>query len=262
MFGFPSSCHSRTSFNRNFLKSVVFQIQFKSNDEIIDKKEEIIGLFCTTFPRIQDTISKGFEVKMNANQTPVIHPISDNNAGYQMRTQNGQSTITFSRDIINFISAGKDYKTFDDFFSGISEINEVFKISGINEVSRIAIRKINIIDFKIPETEESCPMDVLGMVLSSDLLSNSDYFPNKHYIKNNIHTINFINDNNLLNLKYGLICPNVNSKNGQIVIDIDLIDKNINAVQDLKKISKTINEEIFNIFCWTLCNDAIKHLKS
>ena len=105
-------------------------------------------------------------------------------------------------------------------------------------------------------------MDVISMVLSSDLLSNLNYFPNKQFIKNNIHNINFINEDNLLNLKYGLITPNVKSNNGQIVIDIDLIDKRNNKVKDLNKISKSINKEIFNIFCWTLNEEAIIHLKS
>ncbi|MFO7789752.1 MAG: TIGR04255 family protein [Bacteroidales bacterium] len=261
MFGFPTNCQERESLNHNFLKSVVLEIQFNTTDSIIKNKESIKHFFSNSYPRLQDTYSKGFKIKMNANQTPVVQPISDSSAGFQMRSQDGQSSITFSKDRINISSSGKVYSNFEDFFNGISEIQKVFKKCDIKNLTSISIRKINIIDFEIPGQEKSSPMDVLAMVLSPDLLSNLSYFPAKDYIKNNIHTLNFIKDNNILNLKYGLISPDINKRQGQIVIDIDLIDKNVVNHKELESISKSINDELFNVFFWTLCDEAIETLK-
>jgi uncharacterized protein (TIGR04255 family) len=262
MFGFPNNCQERESFNQNFLKSVVFQIQFKTTELINQKRDEIKQSFVKTHPRMQETISKGFEIKMNADKTPVVQPVSDTGEGFLLRSQDGQSSITFSKDSINISSSGKVYNNFEAFFKNISQIKNVFNLCNIQELTRVSIRKINIIDFEIPAEEKSSPVDVLSMILSPDLLSNLSYLPDKDYVRNNIHTLNFVKDNNILNLKYGVISPDENKRQGQIVIDIDLINKNILNTNDLESISKSINDELFNVFFWTLCEDAISTLKA
>ena len=93
MFGFPPKTHQ--SFNKNFLKTVIFQVSFDENESFIDQKDSIINLFKSNFPRINKNITKGFQIQIKPNeQTPILQSFNDE-TGLEMKSEDGQKIIPF-----------------------------------------------------------------------------------------------------------------------------------------------------------------------
>lgn len=262
MFEFPKAERSDAEkFNRNYLKSVIFQVKFDSTDEIDKKKKEITLLFKELLPRVQDIASGEFKIIFNSEQTPIVQSPDKEKTGFSLRSMDGQEIISFNKDSISLSISGNAYAGFKNIENNLSILDKVFNLCGINTFNRVAIRKINIIEFEIIEEENTNPMQIMELILNPNLLNSATYFPQVEYIKQNIRTINYIKENNRLNLRYGLIVPDINSKIGQILVDIDLFTIENVPVDSLEKFSTEINSEIFNIFSWALSEEAKKQLK-
>ncbi len=262
MFDFPKTDRTLlTKFKRNYLKSVIFQVRFQPNNLILENKDEIIKKFVDTLPRTQVLKSQGFGIAFKVDQTPIVQSISDQENGYELKSKDGQKVLSITIDTITFTISGNSYSNFETFLHEINKLNEIIDTCKIDHFTRLAIRKINVIDFRMPDTDENCPMDLLGYILNQDLLSNVSYFPSTNYINQNLHTINFVKNDSRLNLRYGLLVPDIKTKKGQIIIDIDLfkvgnLDKNTGV-----ELFREINTEIFNIFTWSLSEEAINELQ-
>lgn len=247
MFGFPSEPYK--TYNRNFLKTVIFQVSFNNNNFLKNKKSDIIDLFKETFPRYNDSLAQGFEIKFkNPNETPVLQSIQ-NNAGIEMRSNDGQRVLTINDVSLSLTISGKVYKNFDLLKQDLSRIDKFFTLVGINKIIKVAIRKVNIIEFQ----NISDATGVLSYAITPELLSNLTYFPKSEGIKQNIHSVSYALDNYKLNLKYGLILPQGNNiGNGQIILDIDLINNEESNTSTIFEKATFINNQIFNIFNWAI----------
>ena len=139
----------------------------------------------------------------------------------------------------------------------ITHLNKFFELCKIENIRRLAIRKINIVEFKISDN----PSEILEFLITPELLSNLNYFPNANLIRQNIHTINYHEDSYRLNLKYGLnVPPPPNTELGQVLIDIDLFNSSTINVSEIFNIADSINSEIFNIFNWTISENILQLL--
>lgn len=250
MFGFPKLEHK--NYKKNFLKTVLFRIEFDKCLNIDSKEEKIKNLFQDKFPRFNSGIGKGFEIIIDNKNTNFNEVTSGHNIN--IKSENGQRIIDINQDSISLTIAGKSYVSFDDLADDFQKVTSFFSLCGIDTINKVGIRKINIIEFKNKENRS----DILNFLINPTLVSHINDFPNKKYINQSINSINYKDNNNFLNLKYGLNVPNaLDDEIGQLIIDIDLIVQKSIEIKDIISEASLINSEIFNIFSW-LINDNAK----
>jgi uncharacterized protein (TIGR04255 family) len=262
MLGFPQADRKLIeNFNSNYLKTVIFQIKFPVNGKVFEMKESYLGLFKDLFTRVTDSQQNGFAVSINRDQTPILQPIPSEKNGVELRSDDGQKILAILKDGITYTVAGKVYKNFNHISSDLELIYKVLTTLEIKTIERIAIRKINIIDFEIPATmKDTDNVGVMQLLLHPELLNNINYFPSKSNIVQSIHNLLFAKEDVTLNLKYGVIQPNISEKKGQVLVDIDLFKQRELKSETSLTLFKEINEEIFNIFNWSMKAEAITHL--
>ncbi len=252
MFDFPKVEHK--TFAKNFLKTVIFQVNFEKCIKLKDKASEIGDLFKDNFPRFSSGKGKGFEILLN-NENANFQQIEEGH-NINMKSENGQRIINISENNLSFTVGGTSYKSFENILNDLENIISFLTLCGIDEITRLAIRKINIVEFKNSEN----PSDVLRFLLNPMLIDHIEEFPNRQHINHSIQSINFKKNSDYLNIKYGLnFPPQLNSEVGQLIIDIDLFKQCKIDKSDIISNSKTINSEIFNIFNWVI-NENAKNL--
>lgn len=253
MFGFKEVIHKE--YKNNFLRTVVFQLLFEKNDQLENKRSEIKELFKSSFPRFSTSKGKGFEISFN-NENTNFQPMEE---GYiiSLKSEDGQKSIEINETTLSFTITGKAYKCFDNLNEELKNIVDFLKLCSIQSISRLALRKINIVEFK---NDNNNPTDILTFLLNLDLVSQLNSYPNRNHINHCLQVLNYKDGNNHLNIKYGLIIPEqLNTEIGQLIIDIDLFKQELIDVDTIISNSNTINSEIFNIFNW-LINDNTKKI--
>ena len=252
MFGFPQVDHK--NYNKNFLKTVIFQIVFQENLEIIKRKDELFELFHDTFPRTHENASSGVQVSFNPTEkTPILEPIKDSNL-LVLRSNDGQKIISINSTSLIATFNGGVYVNFEQFKGELGTLNSFFKLFGIEVIRRVSIRKINLIEFKISGDAS----DILRYIIKPELLSDWNYFPSSESVKQNIQNVRYESGRNSLNLRYGLNVPPMNNSGlGQVILDIDLLSLEDIKVEDVFTRADLINNEIFNIFSWAISQNTI-----
>lgn len=252
MFGFPEVEHKK--YKKNFLKTVVFQIQFDKCINLESKEAEIGKLFKENFPRLTTGKGKGIEIILN-NQNANLQQVN-NGHNINIKSENGQRIIDINETDLNFTIGGSSYISFNNLITDVNNIISFLDLCEIDSIKRLAIRKINIVEFKNNEN----PSDILNFLINPNLINNIQEFPNRSLVNHSIHSINYKSGEKHLNIKYGLnIPPQLNSEIGQLIIDIDLFNKGKIESKDIVSESKLMNSEIFNIFSW-LINDNTKQI--
>lgn len=256
MFGFPKVEYR--IFKKNFLKTVVFQINFeKPSDEFIDYSDQIKNLFLADFPRFNSSKGKGFSISFTNDKSPDFQETEEGH-NIELRSQDGQSIININQNSLTYTLTGKTYSSFSSIKSNLTKISELLSLCSINQLNRVAVRKINIVEFK---NEDENPSNILDFMINPNLIGNLNYIPNRESINHCIQSINLRNNDNYLNIKYGLnIPPQLDSNIGQLIIDIDLYKVGSVEVEELFSTFKDINSETFNIFNWVINENTIKIL--
>lgn len=256
MFGFPEVKHK--TFKNNFLKTVVFQVIFEPNKEIISKKDLISELFEESFPRFHLNTTEGINLSFNKDfKDPILTPLAKENF-IEMKSLDGQKIISINATSISVTYGGKIYKDFSRLITDLGRFKDFFSICNIKKVNRVSIRKINNIEFK---ADAGNPSEFLEYVISPELLSNQSYFPSSEYIKKNIKNIQYSINDIFLNLIYGLNIPPKNIEEiGQIILDIDLMKNREIDINAIFEEAKGLNSEIFNIFNWAISDNTIELL--
>ena len=255
MFGFKTVAHKE--YKNNFLRTVVFQLLFDRNDLLKSKSEEIQKLFNSNFPRFSTSKGQRFQISFNSESAGFV-PFED---GYiiNLKSEDGQKSIEINKTALSFTISGKAYKCFNNLIDDLNNIVTLLKLCSINNINRLALRKINIVEFKNNEN----PTDVLSFLLNPDLVCQVNAFPNKKHINHCLQALNYKDGNNYLNIKYGtIIPPRFNEEIGQLVIDIDLFKQEPIEIDKIIDISTTINSEIFNIFSWLINDNTVKILNN
>lgn len=254
MFGFPTVEHK--TFKNNFLKTVIFQLTYDENQFFDEKKEEIISIFKEKYPISRQNVEKGFQISLKKDETPILQPIKDKE-GIEFKSKDGQKVVSINKSVFSFTVDGSVYKDYKELKTEIDGINKFFALCNIDNFKRIAIRKINIFEFKDAEN----PNSVLEFVLKPELTNNTNYYPKSELIKHNMHSINYDEGSWRLNLKYGLFMnPMIKKKDGQVIVDIDLFNTEKIPLEKLYDVADKINCEIYNIFNWAISEQAIRLL--
>lgn len=256
MFGFPKVEYK--IFKKNFLKTVVFQINFeKPSDEFKDYSDEIKKIFSADFPRFNSSKGKGFSISFTNDKNPNFQETEEGH-NIELRSKDGQSIININENSLTYTLTAKTYRSFSSIKSNLNKISELLNLCSVNELNRIAVRKINIVEFK---NENENPSDILDFMINPNLIGNLNSIPNRKNINHCIQAINLKNNENHLNIKYGLNVPSQLEGNiGQLIIDIDLYKIGSVEVKELFSTFKEINSETFNIFNWVINENTIKIL--
>ena len=254
MFGFPKVEH--TTFEKNFLKTVIFQFTYDKNERINELKGEIKDIFAQAFPRHKDITTSGIQINLDKNETQIVNPINEKN-GVELKSDDGNKVLNINDTTFSFTLNGKSYKNYNNLKSDLNQINDFFELCKIKTLNKVAIRKINIVDFTLDDK----PVGILNFLFNDNLIGNLNYFPNSPKINHNIQSLNYRDQNNYLNVRYGLNIPNPKASTGQVIIDIDSYKIEKSETSKLYEIADPINDEIFNIFNWLISEEMIEVLK-
>lgn len=254
MFGFPKVDPTiKDSFKQNFLRNVSFQIRFNETEKFIDNKHSIHKIFETKYPRLNDIVSNQLEIHIDKNETPIVS--TTKGKGFTLRSSDGNRTLNFTTKSIDILINGNGYKNFKDIVDfELEKIQEILLQYSISEVNRIAIRKVNIIGLLVNENTNLS--QISKKLLNERIAYCLDSFPMEEFINQNISNINYTNDKNGLNLKIGNTLQPNNIKIGHVICDIDRFNTNVNETNSLKTIFGNINDEVFDVFMWTLSDEA------
>jgi len=261
MFGFPKVDHSiKETFSRNFLRTVTIQFKFEENSFICDNKSQILTEFEEKYPRMHDNVSKNFEIQFQ-HETPIIN--TTKGQGFLLKSSDGHKTINFTPTSIDININGLGYKNFAEIQSfEIDKIKKLLISLNILNVTRIAIRKINIIGIKIPENTSLT--QISKDLLNERIAYSLDTYPMEEFIQQNVNSVSYLKGKDGLNLKSGLtVQPNsVNVKPtlGHLICDIDRYNSESIISESLSEVFRKLNEEIFDIFIWFLNSKSIKIL--
>lgn len=261
MFGFNKIDRSKIQeFNKNYLRNVVLQVKFDKKKELHKKIEVFKDVFEKDFPRYKELKGHELNVTIGKDQTPVVQPSSTVENGFELRSESGNKSLNCSLDAVTLNIAGAEYLNFEQLKPFISKLQELLEKCELGNLARISIRKINIIDFSIPERESITPYELMEYILNKDLVGRNSAMPNASSIKQSIQNLSLAEEDYLLNLKYGMLLHNWKDQSGQIIVDIDCIKNNAISIDDLPTQFELINDEIFNIFNWSLSEEALKEL--
>lgn len=249
MFGFPKSEYKR--FKSNFLKTVIFQIKFEKCLNIENNSDNIKKIFEEDFPRVTQGEGNGFEIILG-NEAPNIQKTSKSYR-LNLKSKDGQKVIDINEDSLNYTITGASYISFRHIVTDIKNIVSFLKVCDVTTVNRIALRKVNIVEFKNNDN----PSDILNYLLNHALVSNLLEFPNREKINHNIQTVTYKDENRQLNLRYGFnLPPQLESEIGQLIIDIDIFNIENTEISRILSEAELINSEIFNIFNWVINENA------
>ena len=251
IFGFNEVQHK--DFKNNFLKSVILQLSYNKVLDFQDKRQKIENFFKDLFPRVGVPTSSGIHITFKNASTPVLEQVN-NEDKIEMKSLSGQKTLLISNTSIVFTTTGKEYINYVQLESDMCKIQEYFTHCEIKELTRISIRKINIVDFKNALGD---PFTIFQSLINTELVGNLAYFPSSTYLKQNIQNLTFKKDVYTFNIKYGLNMQNPQPDIGQLLIDFDLILTDKISVTNLFTITDEINQEIFNAFNWVVSENFI-----
>lgn len=249
MFGFQPI--ERKVYEKNFLRKVFFQLNFNSCKNLKENSQKVEELFKDSFPRFGLGKGKGFQISIDKEKTNFQHIEQGDNIS--LKSIDGQKQIIINETGLNFSVEGIVYKSYESIQDDLARIIQLLKICDVVDLTKISLRKLNIIEFKGDEN----PNGILDFLLNKALVNSNDAFPNMKLINHNIHSVNFINKEYSLNLKYGMnVLPILENKIGQLIIDMDIAaNKNI-PVDNILSESRQINDEIFNVFNWVINENA------
>lgn len=247
MFGFPKTAY--TKYKQNFLKSVIYQIEFDRCTDIKSQEEDIRELFADQFPRFNAGEGKGFGIILDSKSAN----FQEFNGRYSinMKSKDGQRVVNVDETSLNFAIAGSSYTSFKELIVDIKNFIRILEICQIKEINKLAIRKINIVEFR----NEGTPIEILNFFLNPNIV-NINTLPNIEHINHSIQSINYKNEDDYLNIKYGMNLPPINTEIGQLIIDIGLFTQKPLSPSKIIDTSELINSEIFNIFNWIINDDA------
>lgn len=251
MFGFPKTEY--VIYNRNFLRKVIFQLDFKKTPKVIENEDFLKSIFLNDFPRFVKAHGNGLQITFG-NEKPKLETLAESE-NFILKSQDGQSIIEINDKCLRLSFDNTAYKSSNDIRKVLILFND-FLENQIELVEKISVKKINIVEFD----NENNPNGILYFLLNKSMIGNVDSFPNSELINHNLQSVNYKNEDFLLNLKYGMnIPPMQNLKIGQAIIDIEISKHTKTNLKDIHNIFEEINTEIFNVFN-SLINENTKNI--
>lgn len=259
MFNFPKTPRTiGLQFYPNLLKSVTFQVKYPKNEGLL--KAEAIWR-----ERLQSRLPNSKKVMHGqvrftiTEKTPIIQPPTSANIGFELRSKDSKEVLIVTEDALTLTIMGKAYSNFNDVFGSIErDFYPLLNETHISEFNRVAIRKINIIEFS-PAEKCSVP-EALASIFNETLVHNLIFMPSQDTLDSGMTRCTFNAPEFKLNLAYGVLEQKQNTHR-QAVLDIDLFKINgFTSIYNLNDVMTQINEEIFNIFNWAIQKELLSSL--
>lgn len=254
MFGFPAQQKSEGfKFSRNFLRTVVFQVKFP----------EVVG-FATRQAEIQELVKPLFSVKQNdtptfqlsiAEGTPIFTAADGIPGVMEFQDAAQQKQFTVTKDTISLTISGISYINFQQVQSDLdSSVYAVIKLLDIKSITRLAIRKINIISAKVKDPTVSVGMpNLLQQVFNTNIIQSTLVMPAADKLYSTVTNTRFIEGDNNLVLIYGLLPKqDFEPESKHLLLDIDLFRAGSYSAEDIKASFEIINNGIYDTFIWCL----------
>ena len=257
MFGFPKAGHAPGfSFKKNFLNVVTFQLKFPRRKFAEDAFIDIRKLY----PQHNAVQNNEIEIKFEA--TPVIASSKREDYGGQFRSADGHRLLTLTPDAFTLTILNNTYQNFETEYSEFyQQFQQFASKQAITNVSRIAVRKINAIGFRLQGQETR--VDVLGMVFNPQIAQVFHILPENSYVNTTLFRNRLADGDFRLNLAYGI--PNYAgrpSPNDQIILDIDVFtDGPLRELTQIGGIMTEINSVTYDIFRYFISDPLLKHLE-
>ncbi len=258
MFEFPKFEKPKGfQYKHNFLKSVIFQVKYPIANKVVDSIPLIKGNVGKFFKNFGEIFKSEVGFKFD-EKTPILQSTKSSTQGIEFRADNGHKVLAITEDSITYTIFGPSYSNFENtihelelYFSNV--LNDTL---GIKTLNRIAIRKINIIELELLQQLKT--NEIIQAVFNKSLVDSLNYMPCINYLTYHISNNIYKRNTYQLNLNYGLI-PNQNeTSKRQFVLDIDLFNFKSDFISsNLITEFQIINDEIFNIFNWSLL-DSVK----
>lgn len=264
MFGFPHiQRDSSHQLSNNIITSAIFQVKFPMLQDLISKKKEITDDLNELFPNVENIVQQSGALKFSQDGTPILESASSKTNGFEFRSSDNNMALAIVGDAINLTIFGKAYKNFkyvSDIF--ISKLVPLLEKIGVSALNRIAIRKVNALDINKNADNETDHLQIMNMIYNNAIIRNVAVIKNENELDRAVSYITLKNaDNYKLNLGYGLLDINQQTPR-QLLLDVDVfkVEANIsieNIIDELKK----INDEIYDIFAWSLNPKFLKDLQ-
>src|SRR5699024_796955 len=114
------------------------------------------------------------------------------NNGFDLRSESGNKLLICNSNAITLNVAGNEYENFKQLNGFLDKLQQLLTSCGLKEISRVSIRKINIIDFNIPDQEELTPYQLMELILNENLVGKSDIMPDSSMIQQSIQNLIFL----------------------------------------------------------------------
>ncbi|MBC6991670.1 TIGR04255 family protein [Hymenobacter sp. BT491] len=259
MFGFPPAPRSENfRFAHNLLKTVVFQVKFPEAD-VLSKSQEIKGLLASSFPISKEISLNELRVEM-ADKTPIVSARQGGRA-LEFQSSNSKKIFTLKNDELSLTVLGEEYVNYETVLLDLERtIYSVGSLLRLDFLNRVAIRKINLINFK--DESGSQRLDGLMQLVFNPVLAQQDVgIPSSNYLFSSVHNSTFVNGTVTLNVVHGILPELAPDGARQIVYDIDLFDSSVDQrFSGLHDLFSAINVEIFNAFTWSINPELISML--
>ena len=264
MFGFPA--HSKADnfrFKHNLLKTATFQIKYPHIDTIASATGEIVAALMASFPVAKKIENRSVSIENNPeSKTPLISNESSL-GGLQFETSDNKKVFVITDDSMTMTFLGEAYSHFSEAQSEFCKAAEaVLSLVEINAFTRIGIRKVNGLQCMLPADEPKASWfgimeDVFNPILAAHLAT----LPCALSVTSTITNNRFKSDNNYLNLVYGLLPKEIEPGMKQVILDIDLWSQDeYPSLQGAMGGLLNLNNEVFNIFMWSIRSEFINFI--
>lgn len=263
MFGFPIAPRTDDfQLQQNLLRTVVFQIKFAPNFGILARKAELEEALAESFPVTQALNFPEISVEF-VDQTPIVSTQQGNNNSVVFQSTDQQKLFTVKEDELTLTILGPQYINFQSAQQDLqASIYKVASLLGVTTLTRTAIRKINLVNYY--REHFNFPNEAIFRSVFHNLLTlTSSSIPAAPYLFSGISNYRFHHDAHRLNLVYGLLPEPAPDGARQFVLDIDLMNTTPDQpYADLFNSFAAINNEVFNIFSWSINQTLVQSLNS
>jgi len=258
MFGIPSV--ERKIFERNFLKTAIFSLNYSTQFKIVGLKKDIQNLF-EDFDLSELTRGVGLQLRI-VDGKQVVESIEGSNeiTGFELKSINGDLIITIQHGHVSLRINSDEYKNFDSITKYVPQIKQLLNLVHIKNYDNLSIRKINVLELEKTESITGPSQILLKSFINKRLFGDLSYFGKDDFVTSNISSIIFKEDNYNLNLRYGINSPNkVNENIKHILIDIESSVKGKLELASLNDEMISINQSIYDCFNWVI-GDTFKQI--
>jgi len=254
MFGFPDS-HRKDGFKhkKNLLRTAIFQLKYPKVETIRENHEKLERQLLSKFPNKKDLMRGEAKIRFEPSKTPILESASGAKNGFEFRTEDDKKIFRIAEEAFSYTVFGDVYMNFEETSKELEGLLlPALETCGIDAVSWVSARKINIMEPSVSDNFTSASL--LNFAFNENIISHIMAFPNTTIVKSGVSQVTLKTADYRLNFSYGLLPkpPEVKMDKPQLILDIDLISESQFQVKDVIPEWRKINQEMYNIFNWSI----------